>query len=61
MDRKQRFQRRMLELHRNRIRMVPFQRHRSELHKDHKQRFQRHSLEHKPTCPSIRKACPSSP
>ena len=43
MDRKQRFQRRMLELHHNRIRMVPFQRHRSELHKDHKQRSLHHS------------------
>ena len=65
MDRKQRFQRHMLELHRNRIRLVPFQRHRSELHKDRKKRSQRHSLEHKLTCkptyPSIRKACPSSP
>ena len=42
-DRKQRFQRRMLELHRSRFRMERFQRHNSELHKDRKQRFQRHS------------------
>jgi hypothetical protein len=63
MDHKQRFQRRMLELHRSLIRMVlPFQRRTLVLHRMDR-KIQRHSLElnGKQAYPSGCKAYPSSP